>query len=178
MPVRNNKNNKTTINQNISNTKIESFTTDDPSTTPTRNSQKKRTVMKKAITTHPSSSGRKFNEIEFKKQMENFKEWEMKKKSKNAKIERRKIENETKLFKNPKINTQSNLKLNTNPKNYTAVERLLYPRFNKKKRKKIALTKVYTPTFKPKLYTTKQNLGKIMHQIHNNRSKRKIKIIN
>ena len=133
--------------------------------------------MKKAITSYPSSSGKKFDENEFKKQMERFKEWEVKKKENIQKMKEEKIENEKKLLKNPKVNKQANLKFNTNPKNYTAVERLYTQDLIKRKEKKIALTKVYTPTFKPTLYTTRQNLGKVMQQTHNNRSKKKIKII-
>jgi len=129
--------------------------------------------MKKSVTTYPTTN-RKFNANEFQKQIESFNDWERKKKEKIKQKQQEKIENEKKLLKNPKINNEANLKFNTNPKNYDAVERLYNQDLIKRKEKKIALTKIYTPTFRPFLYTNKQNLGKVLQ--HNNRVERKIKV--
>jgi len=139
-------------------------------------SAKTKNNLKKTVTSYPSSTNKKFNANEFKKQLDSFNDWEVKRKAKLKQMQQEKIEKEKNLLKNPTINNEANLKFNTNPKNYDAVERLYTQDLIKRKEKKIALTKIYTPTFKPKLYTTKQNLGKVVH--FNNRENRKIKVYN
>ena len=131
--------------------------------------------MKKAITTYPNMPN-KFNPGGFKKQLQSFYDWDKKKKAHIKQMEREKLEKEKELLKNPEINTEANLKYNTNPKNYDAVERLYHQDLQRREEKKIALTKIYTPTFKPKLYTNKYNLGKVLQQNNNTKTERKIKI--
>ena len=60
----------------------------------------------------------------------------------------------------PETNKEKNSKFKLNPKNYTAVERLYTQDLIKRKEKKQILTKIYTPSFKPKLYTNKIVNGK------------------
>ena len=129
--------------------------------------------MKKSITTYPN---KKFNPEEFNKRLESFKEWENKRKERIKQLEKEQREKEKKLLKNPQINTETNLKFNTNPKNYTAVERLYTQDLIKREERKIALTKIYTPTFRPTLYTNKYNLGRIIQQNNNTKTENKLKI--
>ena len=132
--------------------------------------------MKKAVTTYPNMNNRKFNPGGFQKQLQSFYDWDKKKKAHLKRLEEEKLEREKKLLKNPQINTEANLKFNTNPKNYDAVERLYNQDRQKREEKKIALTKIYTPTFKPKLYSNKHNLGKTLQQNNNTKAEKKIKI--
>ena len=129
--------------------------------------------MKKSVTTYPN---KKFNPEEFNKTLESFKEWENKRKERIKQLEKEQREKEKKLLKNPEINKEANLKFNTNPKNYTAVERLYTQDLIKRKEKKIVLTKIYTPSFRPTLYTNKYNLGRTIQQNNNTKTDNKLKI--
>ena len=139
-------------------------------TNPSRNAKAKKTKngMKKAVTTYSSISNRKFNENDFKKQMDSFNDWEKKKKAKLERLKKEKEERERKLMKEPETNKEANLRFNTNPKNFTAVERLYTQDLKKRKDKKVILTKIYTPTFQPTIYTRRENFGKYLQQ--NNRT--------
>ena len=119
-------------------------------------------TMKKTMTTYPTN--KKFTDPKFQKKLESFKEWEKRRKERLAKLEKEKREREDKLMKDPQVNKEANLKFNLNPKNYTAVERLYTQDRIKREEKKIALTKIYTPTFRPTLYTNKYNLGRVVQQ--------------
>ena len=132
--------------------------------------------MKKAITTYPNNSNKKFNENKFKKQLDSFNDWEKKKKEHIKRLETELREKELNTLKSPQVNTEANLKFNLNPKNYSAVERLYTQDLMKREEKKMALTKIYTPTFRPRLYTNKYNLGKILQQ-NNTKVDKKIRII-
>ena len=78
-------------------------------------------------------------------------------------MKKEQIENELKLLKNPKINKNANLKFNINPKNLTTVERLYDQDIKKRKDNKVILTKIYTPSFHPTIYT-KRDLIQIAPQ--------------
>ena len=124
--------------------------------------------MKKAITTFVPSN-KKFNQRDFNKQMENFKDWEKKKQEKLAKLKRELDEKELQLLKDhPETNKEANLKFNTNPKNYTAVERLYTQDIKKRKDNRVILTKIYTPSFKPTIYTKRENFGIFLQQNNGN----------
>jgi spore germination protein YaaH len=60
----------------------------------------------------------------------------------------------------PKINKESNLRFKVNPKKYSTIERLYTQDLIKRKEKKQILTKIYTPTFKPQIYTNKNVFNK------------------
>ena len=54
----------------------------------------------------------------------------------------------------PRINKETKYNNKINPKNYSTVERLYTQDIIKRKEKKQILTKIYTPSFKPFVYTT------------------------
>ena len=81
-------------------------------------SAKTKNNLKKTVTSYPSSTNKKFNANEFKKQLDSFNDWEVKRKAKLKQMQQEKIEKEKNLLKNPTINNEANLKFNTNPKNY------------------------------------------------------------
>ena len=164
------------LKQNINNTKIDSKPNNPNNNNipePSSRNAKKNIGMKKSVTTYPS---KKFNPEEFNKRLESFKEWENKRKDRIKQLEKEQREKEKKLLKNPEINKEANLKFNINPKNYTAVERLYTQDLIKRKEKKIVLTKIYTPTFRPKLYTNKYNIDRTFQQNNNTRTDNKLKI--
>jgi hypothetical protein len=96
--------------------------------------------------------------------MNNFKDWERKKKEKIEKLKKEQEEKELKLLKDPITNKKANMKFNTNPKNFTAVERLYEQDIKKRKDNKVLLTKIYTPTFKPTIYTKGDMYGIMAQQ--------------
>ena len=71
------------------------------------------------------------------------------------------------MLKQPHTNKEANLKYNTNPNNYSTIERLYTQDIKKREEKKQILKKIYTPSFKPTLYTNKQNLSKTLQQNNN-----------
>ena len=129
--------------------------------------------MKKAVTTYPNVSHKKFDQTEFNKKIESFYDWEKKKKEKVEKMKKEQEENELKLLKEPVTNKKANLKFNTNPKNLTAIERLYDQDLKKRKDKRVLLTKIYTPSFKPTLYTKGEDYEKMMQQ--NNKAEIKLR---
>ena len=152
-------------------------------TNPSRNAKSKKANngMKKTVTTYSNISNRKFNKNDFKRQMDSFNDWEKKKKAKLERLKKEKEERESKLMKEPKTNKNINLKFNTNPKNFTAVERLYTQDLKKRQDKKVILAKIYTPSFQPTIYTRRENFGKYLqqnnrteynHRLNNSNSKR------
>ena len=129
--------------------------------------------MKKAVTTYPGVSHKKFNQTEFNKQIESFYDWEKKKKEKVEKMKKEQEENKLKLLKDPVTNKKANLKFNTNPKNLTTIERLYDQDLKKRKDKRVLLTKIYTPSFQPTLYTKGEDFEKILQQ--NNKAEMKLR---
>ena len=128
--------------------------------------------MKKALTTYRgvNNVNRKYNNREFQKQIDNFNAWEEKRKKKLKKLKEQKEEDELKLLRDPVVNTEVNAKYNTNLNNYTLIDRLYTQDIKKRHDKKEILKKIYTPTFKPTLYTNKENLNKISQMSRNDRT--------
>lgn len=139
----------------------------DINTNPTQNESDNK-AMKKSVTTYAPK--KKFNKEDFNKQMNNFKDWERKKKEKIEKLKKEQEEKELKLLKDPITNKKANMKFNTNPKNFTAVERLYEQDIKKRKDNKVLLTKIYTPTFKPTIYTKGDMYGIMALQQQDNRN--------
>ena len=143
--------------------------------TSVKSKNKNRPEMQKALTTYKDPSAKKFNEEEFQQLMKNFDEWDKKKKEKIEKLKKEKEEEELKLLKDPEINKEENLKFNTNPKNYNIIERLYDQDIKKRKDKKLILTKIYTPPFKPQIHIDKNVLNKALERSRNNNKFRLIK---
>ena len=133
----------------------------DTNVNPTQNESDNK-AMKKSVTTYAHK--KKFNKEDFNKQMDNFKDWERKKKEKIEKLKKEQEEKELKLLKDPITNKKANMKFNTNPKNFTAAERLYEQDIKKRKDNKVLLTKIYTPTFKPTIYTKGDMYGIMAQQ--------------
>ena len=99
-----------------------------------------------------------------------------KKKEKIEKLKKEKEEEEMKLLKDqPETNKEENLKFNTNPKNYNIIERLYEQDIKKRKDKKLILTQIYTPPFKPQIHIDKNVLNKALERSRNNNKFRLIK---
>ena len=132
--------------------------------------------MQKTLTAYKDPNAKKFNEEEFQQLMKNFDEWDKKKKEKIEKLKKEKEEEEMKLLKDqPETNKEENLKFNTNPKNYNIIERLYEQDIKKRKDKKLILTQIYTPPFKPQIHIDKNVLNKALERSRNNNKFRLIK---
>jgi hypothetical protein len=107
---------------------------------------------------HSPSKKKKFNEEEFKKQLESFNQWEKKKKEK---IEKRKKEDEQKEIDTiKKTNIHKNKKISAE-KLPSMIDRLYTNDIKRRKENQILLTQVYTPTFTPNIYGKKTKFKKI-----------------
>ena len=98
---------------------------------------------------------RKFNEEKFKKELEFFKNCEERKKEKIEKLKQEKIKKEIATVNNKK-NIHYRKKL-PNKQLPSLLERLYTKDLEKRQEKKQILTKIYTPTFKPFLFSKKNN---------------------
>ena len=118
-------------------------------------------VMKKSMTTYSNKiNKRKFDPVKFNEYLKGIDDYENKKKEKIENMRKQKEEKELKKETyHPKIN--KDLKYKVNPKNYSTIERLYTQDLIKRKEKKQILTKIYTPSFKPKIYTNKYNTNRI-----------------
>ena len=106
---------------------------------------------------------KKFDPIKFNEYLKSVNDHENKKKQKIENMRKQAEEKELKKITNhPKINKGANIKYKNkiNPKHYSAVERLYTQDLMKRKEKKQILSKIYAPTFKPKLYTNKHVINK------------------
>ena len=104
---------------------------------------------------------KKFDPVKFNEYLKGINEYENRKKEKIEHMKKQEEEKELKkITYYPKINKESNLKFKVNPKNYSTVERLYTQDLMKRKEKKQILSKIYAPTFKPKLYTNKHVINK------------------
>ena len=100
---------------------------------------------------------KKFNEKEFNKRLENFSAWEKKRKEKIKKLQEEKEEKEIEKFNSKNIHHNKKI---TKGKINSIVDRLYTKDINKREQNKIILTKVYTPSFTPFIYTKKENIKK------------------
>ena len=98
---------------------------------------------------------KKFNEENFKKELEFFKQCELRKKEKIQKLQEEKIKKEISLINNKK-NIHYHKKL---PKKQlpSFLERIYTKDLEKRKEKQQILTKIYTPTFTPSLYAKRNS---------------------
>ena len=126
-------------------------------------------ILKKSMTTYTNKlTKRKFDPVKFNEYLKGVEDYENMKKEKIKYMKKQEEEKELrKITYHPKINKESNLKFKVNPKNYSTVERLYTQDLIKRKEKKQILTKVYTPTFKPKLYTNKHLINKANQRTQN-----------
>jgi len=126
-------------------------------------------ILKKSMTTYTNKlTKRKFDPVKFNEYLKGVEDYENMKKEKIKYMKKQEEEKELrKITYHPKINKESNLKFKVNPKNYSTVERLYTQDLIKRKEKKQILTKVYTPTFKPKLYTNKHLINKANQRAQN-----------
>jgi len=165
--------NKETDNkiEDVSNSKITNNANDN-NNNETSLKKRNKPMMKKAFTTYRgvNNVNRKYNNKEFQKQLDNFNAWEEKRKRKLEKLKEQKEEDELKLLRDPKVNTEVNVKYNNNLNNYTLVERLYTQDLKKRHDKKEILKKIYTPSFKPTLYTNKEKFNKISQKSRNDRT--------
>ena len=102
---------------------------------------------------------KRFNEEEFQKQLESFNLWEKKKKEKIEKLKKEKIQKELSTVNNDK-NIHYNKKM-TNKKLPSVLERLYTKDIQKRRQNKQILTKIYTPTFTPFLYSKGDKIKKL-----------------
>ena len=125
--------------------------------------------MKRNETTiNNGNENKKLSKIKFQKLYDNFNTWEKRKNEKIEKMKKKKEEEELKLLKNPKINKDE--KFNINPKNYDIIERLYVQDIKKRKDNKEILIKIYTPTFKPEIYTKRYYSNIILQKSRNKSS--------
>ena len=119
-------------------------------------------ILKKSLTTYTNKlTKKKFDPVKFNEYLKGINEYENRKKEKIEHMKKQEEEKELKkITYHPKINKESNLKFKVNPKNYSTVERLYTQDLMKRKEKKQILSKIYAPTFKPKLYTNKHVINK------------------
>ena len=119
-------------------------------------------ILKKSMTTYTNKlAKKKFDPVKFNEYLKGINEYENRKKEKIEHMKKQEEEKELKkITYHPKINKESNLKFKVNPKNYSTVERLYTQDLMKRKEKKQILSKIYAPTFKPKLYTNKHVINK------------------
>ena len=112
--------------------------------------------IKKAVTTYTNKlDNKKFNSNKFNEYLKSLKEYEIKKKEKLEFLRQQNEEKEKRKMTNlPRINKETKYNNKINPKNYSTVERLYTQDIIKRKEKKQILTKIYTPSFKPFVYTT------------------------
>ena len=144
--------------------------------TSVKSKNKNNPELQKTLTAYKDPNAKKFNEEEFQQLMKNFDEWDKKKKEKIEKLKKEKEEEEMKLLKDqPETNKEENLKFNTNPKNYNIIERLYEQDIKKRKDKKLILTQIYTPPFKPQIHIDKNVLNKALERSRNNNKFRLIK---
>ena len=144
--------------------------------TSAKSKNKSKAELQETLTTYKDPNAKKFNEEEFNQLMKNFNEWDKKKKEKIEKLKKEKEEEEMKLLKDhPDTNKEENLKYNINPKNYNIIERLYEQDIKKRKDKKLILTQIYTPPFKPQIHIDKDVLNKALEKSRNNYKVRLIK---
>ena len=119
-------------------------------------------ILKKSMTTYTNKlAKKKFDPVKFNEYLKGVNDYENRKKEKIEHMKKQEEEKELKkITYHPKINKESNLKFKVNPKNYSTVERLYTQDLMKRKEKKQILSKIYAPTFKPKLYTNKHVINK------------------
>ena len=112
--------------------------------------------IKKSVTTYSNKlDNKKFNSNKFNEYLKSLKEYEIKKKEKLEFLRQQNEEKEKRKMTNlPRINKETKYNNKINPKNYSTVERLYTQDIIKRKEKKQILTKIYTPSFKPFVYTT------------------------
>ena len=126
-------------------------------------------ILKKSMTTYTNKlTKRKFDPVKFNEYLKGVDDYQNRKKEKIEHMKKQEEEKELKkITYHPKINKESNLKFKVNPKNYSTVERLYTQDLMKRKEKKQILSKIYAPTFKPKLYTNKHIINKTNQRTQN-----------
>ena len=98
---------------------------------------------------------KKFNEENFKKELEFFKQCEIRKKEKIQKLQEEKLKKEISLINNKKnIHYHKILPKKQLP---SFLERIYTKDLEKRKEKQQILTKIYTPTFTPSLYAKRNS---------------------
>ena len=134
-----------------------------------RNQDKK---IKKSVTIYTNNlNKRKFDSEKFNEYLKGINEYENRKKTKIENLRKQEEEKELKkIIGHPKINKESKLKFKVNQKKYSAIERLYTQDLMKRKEKQQILTKIYTPTFKPKICTNKNIISKLNQKNQNIRT--------
>ena len=97
------------------------------------------------------SKKKKFNEEEFQKQLKSFELWEKKRNEKIENLKKKKVQKELDSVNNKK-NIHYNKKM-PNDKLPSVLERLYTKDIEKRRQNKQILTKIYTPSFTPFLYS-------------------------
>jgi hypothetical protein len=118
---------------------------------------------------------KKFNEEEFQKQLKSFELWEKKRNEKIADLKKKKIQKEIDSVNNKK-NIHYKKKI---PKDQVSsvLDRLYTKDIEKRRQNKQILTKIYTPSFTPFLYTKGDNITKHQKkekQMRNNSAKNRL----
>ena len=108
---------------------------------------------KKKIKEDEKPKNKKFNEEEFKKQIEAFNAWEKKRNEKIEKMKKEEIQKEIDSIS--KKNIHHNKKMSSE-KMPSMLDRLYTNDIQKRKENQILLTQIYTPSFTPNIYAKNQ----------------------